>query len=246
MRFITLTIFLLATSLLFLPVAQPQMIQVIVGGKPAVASCSTPTGTTLTESFGDSTTSCWTSGPSTCNNTWTIGDGTAHSIITSPSGASDNTACSNSLQFAYSGGSEYILKSVTGKDVNTAVDLELLIRFSAWTIASYDAAQVLTLSQYTDLTGFRLSLNVYNAGGTYKLRAGGTGSSDDTTSLSLNTWYLVNIHLETGTNASSISVNSNTPTTFTQGAYNATYIGFGRASSTTNTSTSIVGYLTLD
>lgn len=219
--------------------------QIIILPKKKAVACTTPTGTNLTESFGDAATSCWTSGPSTCDNTWTIGSGTVHSIISAPSGAPDNTVCSGALQFAETGNGEYLYKSITGKDVNTALDLEFYIRFSAWSVAAFDASQVMVVSNGNDLTSIRMFLSVRSTGSSfYGFRAGaGASSADDTTSLALNTWYKVNIHLETGTNMSSISVNGNTPSTFTQGAYNASYIGFGKATTKSQTCTPIIGNL---
>lgn len=61
------------------------------------ASCATPTGDELTDSFGDGSTSCWTSGPSSCDGTWTISTGT-FSIDDTPAGAPSNTACAKSLK----------------------------------------------------------------------------------------------------------------------------------------------------
>ena len=96
------------------------MQQVIAAGKSA-AGCTTPTGTHVTESWGDSSTSCWAAGPSSCNNTWTIGLGTAESIISTPAGAPANTACANSLQMNVPAANDYI--SLSFGTLSTAFDV---------------------------------------------------------------------------------------------------------------------------
>src|SRR5690348_9928695 len=77
-------------------------------------SCTAPTGTNFTESFGDSSTSCWSGGPASCTGTWTVGAGTAHSIVSSPGTPPANAACAYSLQMAVPASTAYITRTFTG------------------------------------------------------------------------------------------------------------------------------------
>lgn len=105
---------LIATSLLSLMVAglaaqptiggdvafAPQILLPVVGA--AGAGCTTPAGTTLTESFGDSGSLTCPDGTAGCNTGWTR-VGSVDSIIASPGTPPANTACGKSLNLTQTG-----------------------------------------------------------------------------------------------------------------------------------------------
>jgi hypothetical protein len=208
---------------------------ILIVRKKAAASCTTPTGTTLTESFGDSSTSCWTSGPSTCNNTWTINLGTAHSIINSPGTPPANTSCTKSLQIAQAGAEAEVYIAL-GKAAATPMDWYGEVYLTSHSLDSYATA---------DLVGFslRASLSIFNAGGDLYLIGRGSSNSEGTL-ITTGTWYKVRVHLEAGANASYVSVNDGASDTFTQNAETATNLVIG--ANDTVTYTAVYGYMRVD
>jgi hypothetical protein len=200
------------------------------------ASCTTPTGTTLTESFGDSTgTSCWNSGPSTCNNSWTIGQGTAFSIVSSPGTPPSNTSCANSLQMALAGADTEIYRALS-KTQATAFDWYGEIYLTSHSIAQWNTVNIVTFDN-------RAQLAFFNSGGTLILIGRGSDNSSGIT-INTGTWYKVRLHLATGTGASYVSVNDGANDTFTQNANDVSSMVIGTNDSVTYTL--LFGYVRVD
>jgi hypothetical protein len=186
------------------------------GGTPAVATCTTPTGTTLTESFGDSTTSCWTSGPTTCNNTWTIGAG-APSIAASPGTPAANTACTNSLLCSGVNGAEVNVIRAFPAPIDDAVSYNVIfyLYMANEAIANSSEARILyTRASNANIMMFITLKSAWNS--ILTLRGSGLTDSTDTQALSVNTWYKVTLSYGgQGAGACSLQVDSGTPVTFT-------------------------------
>lgn len=196
-------------------------------------SCTTPTGTVLTESFGDASASCWSSGPSTCNNTWTVAAGTGQSLISSPGTPSSNTACTNSLQLNATPG-DYIYHGVTMIPYATTVDLDMWI----YPVAYTDSAAMPILSFSRDIalnSSNRAIVVVTRNGGAYGLQAYSDAGVSSTISITVNAWHAVHLHLEDGTSLSSVSVDGGTAATFTHYTSNTNYLVLGGASAAATT-----------
>lgn len=204
---------------------------VIVVSRRAMGGCTTPTGTTLTESFGDATILCWTSGPTTCNNTWTVG-ASGVSIITSPSGAPDNTACANSLKIVHSSSAAYISLAYASAQT-TPVDVYTYIQIVSESLPNSSGTYLLRLPE-SEIYNNRGYILLYKVSGELYLIGIGVSFSN-LVAVSAGTWYKVQIHLESGTNASYLKVNDGTAQTFTQGAQNAGYVTIGDQNSQTLT-----------
>jgi hypothetical protein len=69
-------------------------------------------GSTFNESFGNSSTLCWSGGPPSCDQLWVV-VGSAQSIVATPGSPPPNTAGTNSLQMVEPAGSaSYIYNSL--------------------------------------------------------------------------------------------------------------------------------------
>ena len=190
----------------------------IISG-PKQASCTTPTGSHFTESFGDSSTLCWTAGPSSCNHTWTIGSGSIQSIIASPGTPPANTACANSLQLAIATGSnDYISSNFTGIPAATNYDVTGTVYVSSgMNMAAVNVFLCMTASAGDcDISGGTIiALGLYSPdGSTQQLIGIGTGFSGATT-ISTSAWHTFDLHHDSTAANCSIAVDGGTPSTFT-------------------------------
>lgn len=206
----------------------PQSIMIVK--KKAAGACTSPTGTTISESFGDASTSCWSGGPATCGNTWTV-SGSNSSIATSQSGAPDNTVCPNALEIAASATTEYIYIAHAGSQA-TPIDIYGYVRVASTTMADFAIVNLIGLNDGTPTGNARGNVNIrHTTGTTYQFRALTTNGD----ALVLGTWYKVKLHLEDGASASYMQIDDGTPTAFTQGAYDGDYIRIGLGTSNTIT-----------
>ena len=191
----------------------------VIGGgiyAPVAAGCTTPVGTHLTESWGDSSTLCWTSGPSSCNHTWTIAGTPGESVVSSPAGAPANTACANSLQV------NYVLGSAASLGVS----------FTAITSGTFDAVGTLyittgvssgnsgyllcfTVSSGTcDGSGQIASLVLTENSGQKFQGSGSTTSAQ--VAATTATWHTFDVHVDLGTRTNcSIAIDGGAVQTFT-------------------------------
>lgn len=209
-------------------ISSAQILGPIVNSKPMVAGCSTPTGTALTESFGDSSISCWTSGPTTCDNTWTV-TGSGNSIVTSPAGSPANSACANSFQLVGTASTQFITRNITSIPEATAVDVYAYLYVTSEALGTYTSRTLLAVTG----AATRATVHLYRAdAGTLYLRGSGLTNSANV-SITTGTWYKVRLHAETGTDVSYITVNDGSAQTFTQGAYAATQVQVGSGSAVT-------------
>lgn len=184
---------------------------------PAAAGCTTPTGTNLTESFGDAATSCWTSGPSSCDNTWTIYGTAPTGISASPGTPPANTACSNSLRMTYTTGNGLgIYHSVT---TSTSADINFELYVNS---QSLDTSGVTRIARAFGV-GAVATIRLTNNAGTIQIFA--SGSDDSThTNITTGTWYSVSLHLDATLANSYISIDGGTHQTFTRNNYDITSV----------------------
>ena len=163
---------------------------------PQPTGCTTPSGTTVTESFGDSSTLCWTSGPSNCNQTWKIGSGSIQSIISSPGTPPANTACANSMQMTTSGSNDFIYKDGFGILSSSNYDVRGTIYVSSG-ISLGNAVTILCWVQNAstdcDLSNAIVSIRLGNPSGTSQLW--GMGSDQGMgINITLSAWHTFVLH----------------------------------------------------
>jgi len=207
---------------------------------PPTGDCTTPTGNVVTESFGDDSTLCWTDGPSTCNNTWTVVGGTP-AIAAVPEGAPENTACDNGLNLVRTDESVYLrhdlgVGSITNKDVD--INFSLYINSStlpAWNRVLIAALNDTPAPMIGGNSDFNFSLYRYT-GSAGPANAIIVHSVSDDSSCFLegiveDTWYDVTISLDgaNGTDASSLSIGTGAgqSCSFTGRTTNGRYLWFG-------------------
>jgi len=181
----------------------------------AAAQCSTPTGVTFTESFGDSANACWPGGPLGCDQAWQVQGGT-YSIVASPDGAPADTACANSLSMAASATPARLQTYGTIPDIPAGTTLDLFFTLYV-TSAPRSNSNFIQLRNVTRTTNAVLAQIVWtNSNGTF-LYASGSSSSANTAAVALNSWHSVQLHID-ATSASSIALDGGTPQTFTANA----------------------------
>lgn len=179
--------------------------------------CVTPTGTLFTESFGEGDQSCWSAGPSTCNNTWTVVSGT-YAIDSSPAGAPENTACDNSMLMSRTDASQNIRADLGAgalTDVDTTINFTMYIdstTITEWGDLSFFG--VTTGSSFFDGLQYVVLLERQAPGGGAATRIGVMSVAENGTcyidNIEENTWYnvVLTVDGEGGENASSLSIGS--------------------------------------
>lgn len=181
--------------------------------------CVTPTGTLFTESFGEGDQSCWSAGPSTCNNTWTVVSGT-YAIDSSPAGAPENTACDNSMLMSRTDASQNIRADLGAgalTDVDTTINFTMYIdstTITEWGDLSFFG--VTTGSSFFDGLQYVVLLERQAPGGGAATRISVMNVAENGTcyidNIEENTWYnvVLTVDGEGGENASSLSIGSGT------------------------------------
>lgn len=228
---------MLETILSFVLAVMPgvafQKLLILGTGTTATAACTPPTGSTYTEVFGDASTSCWTSGPSTCTHTWTVGSGTAQSIVASPSGAPANTACSYSLSLDPSAATSYIYVSQSLPYLTTIDIYSYIYVASASGLGTFTQYDILSIATSAPTGSIRAKMSFrQDAAGVYRFRASGTASVT-TGTVNLAEWHKLQLHLQDGAAASYISLDDGTGVTFTQNSNDGVYITIGNGASAT-------------
>lgn len=192
-----------------------------------VTLCTTPTGTTLTESFGEGSQLCWVGGPSTCNYTWSVGTGTAQTIEAMTGTPPANTACANAIKInTASPGNVVYLAGFPRIPSGTAFDVYFTFTLDS-TVGMATYSNVALVRMGTDADGGSntvFSTGFYKVGSTTKL--GGSGG----VAITEGKAYQVHIHVEPGTGASYTDVGG-TSYTWTASAKDALYLILGTTSS---------------
>jgi hypothetical protein len=211
----------------------------------AVASCATPTGDELTESFGDASSSCWSGGDSLCNNTWTVFTGSP-TIADVPAGSPSNTACTKGLSFDTTSAAATVLKDLGDGIIPNNV--QVVITFSMYidssSIGAYSTTALVALNgsnsameSTTFYSYVGLNKSTAGAGSANKIIA--SGNSDSCTlDFTEDTWYNITLTLDAAASAegSTLSDGSNS-CNFTRDTDASRYLWVGAPD------TGIVGYI---
>jgi len=221
-----------------------------VSGRPCpggagTTSCTTPIGDELTESFGDSSSSCWSGGDSTCNNTWTVVTGSP-TIAAVPAGAPSNTACTNGISFDTTSAAETLYKDLGDgtipNNVQVVITFSMYIDSSSIVGYSYSALVALNASN-TSLESVTLyssvGLNKNTAGTGVATKIAAFGNSDSCTiDFAEDTWYNITLTLDAAAseNGSTLSDGTNS-CNFTRDTDASRYLWAGALD------TGIVGYI---
>lgn len=216
-----------------------------VCGASGAATCTTPTGDELTESFGDGTAAeCWSGlGGTTCSVTWTVAAGTP-TIADVPIGSSSNTACTKGLSFDASSAAVNIYKDLGAGTI--ANNVQTVINFSMYIDSS-------SLAQYTNLILVSLVGAASMTSTTSYVRIGlnksttGTGSATKIIALATDscvinfaedTWYNITVTLDAAGAAGGSSISDGTNScTFQRDTDASRYVYVGASGA------NVVGYI---
>jgi hypothetical protein len=205
-------------------------------GGGAAASCTTPTGDELTESFGDSTTSCWSGGDSLCNNTWTVQAGTP-TIANVTGTPAENTACAKVFHFDAAVNTYKDLG--VGFDGTGAVNIKFHVYIDSSQLNQYANSPFFALNATTanisDGTNRYVSCHLYRAQAGVAQPADKLYCNASTNSLTFaeDTHYDCTVSLDAlvdgvaNVNGSSISCNGGASAAFTRGAVASRYVHVG-------------------
>jgi hypothetical protein len=244
-------LFIILFLLIFLLIpATPIQSATMVSGRPCpggvTASCTTPTGDELTESFGDSSSLCWTDGSSVCNNTWTHGGGTL-SIEDSPGTPPSNTACAKSLKFDSTSAVTRATIAVPGGAIagDEAVTINFSVYIDSSTIDAWDSTGLVALNNFSEgilhvdaIAIVRLLRNTGTEGVATHLRATG-GATSCMLAISEDTWYDVTLTIPASDagDQSTMAIAGGSSCNFTKDTDASGYIHVGASD------TGIVGYI---
>jgi uncharacterized protein YjdB len=210
----------------------------------SITSGATPTGSTFTELFGNSSNLCWNGGPSSCDQLW-IAQGSAQSIAATPGSPPPNTAGPNSLQMVEPAGiPSYIYTTGTFPRIpsGTPFDLYFTLDVTSQTMAAYDLTTLITPSSAADGSDYPAEISFGYDGANLQLQAAGSTFAASV-NISLNAWHTVQLHLDAGTNASYIVVDGGAPDTFTTNARDFAYLVVGSAGGNVDAVTYYIGNL---
>src|ERR1700682_4828247 len=213
-----------------------------------ISISTTPTGSTFTESFGDSLSLCWTGGPSSCDQLWVVAKGSAQAIVATPGTPPPNTASSNSLQMVETAGINsylYTTGSFPRIPSGTAFDLHFTLDVSSQAMNAQDTTRLMTPSSLKDESQWPAQVSFRFDGTNLQLLAGGSTSASPI-NISLNSWHTVQLHVDTGTNASYIVVDGGAHNTFTENAIDFVDLVIGPASGNFDAMTYYIGNVYVD
>lgn len=196
----------------------------------AISFGATPVGSTFTESFSGAANSCWSGGPSLCDQLW-IAQGSAQSIVPAPGSPPPNMAGSSSLQMAEPAGTAnyiYTTGSFPRLPAGTPFDLYFTLDVTSQAMTAFDLTSLITPANNTDGQDYPAQISFSYDGSNLKLQAYGASSSSGE-NIALNAWHTVQLHLAAGTNASFITVDGGGPSTFTENPTDFAWLVIGSA-----------------
>jgi len=194
----------------------------------SVNPATTPTGSTFTESFGDSSNPCWSGGPSFCSQTWVAQD-SAQSIVTTPGALAPDAAGLNSLQMVQPAGTRayiYTTGSFPRIPAGTPFDLYFTLDVTSQAMQTYDLTTLMTPSSDAGGSQYPAQISFGYDGVNFQLQAGGSSFASPL-NISLNAWHTVQLHVGSGANASFIAVDGGAPAGFTANASDFSYLVVG-------------------
>jgi len=201
-----------------------------------------PSGSTFTESFGNSSNQCWNGGPSSCDQMW-MAQGSTQSIVATPGSPPPNTAGPHSLQMIEPAGSvSYIYSTGTFPRLpaGTPFDLYFTLDVTSQTMQASDITRLITPSNTADGSDYPAQISFVYDGSNLQLQAGGS-TFTSSVNLTLNTWHTVQLHVSGGTNASFMVVDAGAMKTFTENPSDFAYLLVGSAAGNLDAMTYYIG-----
>jgi len=197
---------------------------------PVLSARAQTSGSTFNESFGNSSTLCWSGGPPSCDQLW-VAQGSPQSIVATPGSAPPSAAGPNSLRMIEPAGiASYIYSTGTFPRIpaGTSFDLYFTLDVTAQSLKAYDLTRLITPSTYADGSDYPAQISFGYDGTNFQLQAGGS-TFTSLVNISLNTWHTVQLHLASGTNASFMIVDGGAQNTFTENPRDFAYMVVGSA-----------------
>jgi hypothetical protein len=213
----------------------------ITGGGVA-AACTTPSGTTLTESFGEGSTLCWSGGTSVCNSLWAK-TGTGISIAASPGAPAANTDCANSLAIVNPAASTnyVVLPLPVTIPSGTAYTFEMGFYVTSHAIDAWNVEYMMALGSTVGTGDIAAGVLWFTTGPT-DLEVEPWNNTERQV-LSIGAWHTLVISVNGA--SSYLAIDGGTHRVFTAGAKDTNYIILGQQTSGYAISWSI-GYLKID
>ena len=208
----------------------------------SITSSGIPSGSTFTESFGNSSNLCWNGGPSSCDQMW-MAQGSPQSIVATPGSPPPNTAGPHSLQMIEpTGSASYIYSTGTFPRLpaGTSFDLSFTLDVTSQAMQASDIARLITPSNAADGSDYPAQISFGYDGTNLQLQAGGS-TFTSSVNLSLNTWHTVQLHVAGGTNASFMVVDAGAMNTFTENPSDFAYLAVGSAAGNLDAMTYYIG-----
>jgi hypothetical protein len=193
----------------------------------AAAQCTTPTGMTFTESFGDASNSCWPGGPAGCNQAWQVVSGSNYSIAASPAGAAANTACANSLLLSASAAPASLQTSGTIPYLAPGTTVDLY--FTLYIVSAPSDFSAFLQPQDANSGAAPVKIIWRNSGGTLAFAEGATTSNP--LAIALNSWHTVQLHIDATPQNSFLAIDGGVPQSFTASAIDINSIAINGNSS---------------
>ena len=212
-----------------------------------ISRSATSAGSTFTESFGDSSSLCWSGGPTTCNQSWAIGTGSGQAIVATPAPppSPDDDQALRMIETAGSGSYLYTTGTFPRLSSGTAFDLYFTLNVSSHAMASSDVTRLVTMSDRADGSLYTAQISFGYNGSNLQLQAGGSTSSPSV-NISLGAWHTIRLHVAGGTNASYLVVDGGVPNTFTENARDFAYLLVGSSAGQLDAMTYYIGHMSID
>jgi trimeric autotransporter adhesin len=194
----------------------------------SVNPATTPVGSSFTESFGDSSSLCWSGGPSSCGQTWVAQD-SAQSIVATPGPFPPDAAGLHSLQMVQPSGTRayiYTTGSFPRIPAGTSFDLYFTLDVTSQAMSTYDLTTLIAPSNDASGSEYPAQISFAYDGTNFQLQAGGSSFASQV-NISLNAWHTVQLHVASGMNASFIAVDDGAPAGFTANASDFSYLVVG-------------------
>lgn len=158
-----------------------------------------------------------------------IAQGSAQSIVATPAVPPPNTVGPNSLQMVEAAGTRsyiYTTGSFPRIPAGTLFDLYFTLDVTSQAMNAYDLTTFLTPSNAADGSEYPAQISFAYDGTNFQLQASGS-SFTSKLNLSLNAWHTVQLHVESGANASFMVVDGGAPASFTANASDFAYLVVG-------------------
>jgi hypothetical protein len=223
---------------------------ILTCGGVALAQCATPSGTTLSESFGNTSSGspCWPGGPSSCNQPWNAAGGAVNSIVPSPGAPGATMACADSLQMAETPntfGYIYTTGSFPTQAAGSAFDVFVSFRVSSQSLGAYHQETFLCFGNSNNCGSETGDVSWQFDGTQFSIFAEGLTATSHV-AVSLNAWHSLHVHFAGGANGSYFVLDNGLSNFFTELSNPTNFIIVGSAGGASDPITYAVGYLDVD